>query len=106
VAGAVVEVRGKGGDELEVEIDGSVVARIAGEKDFTTVIPSFRWRFDGVEFGELFDVSNEALDALADFLRNDESPPWEHAAELLADGLIDTNAALTPRGRRALSRRE
>jgi hypothetical protein len=43
---------------------------------------------------------------LADFLRNDESPPWEHAAELLADGLIDTNAALTPRGRRVLSRRE
>ena len=105
-AGAVVEVRGRGGDELEVEIDGSVVARIAGEKDFTPVIPSFRWRFDGVEFGELFDVSNEALDALADFLRNDESPPWEHAAELLADGLIDTNAGLTPRGRRALSRRQ
>ena len=105
-AGAVVEVRGKGGDELEVEIDGSVVARIAGEKDFTPVIPSFHWRFDGVEFGELFDASSEALDALADSLRADQSPPWEHAAELLADGLIDTHAALTPRGRRALSRRQ
>jgi hypothetical protein len=105
-AGAVVEVRGKGGDELEVEIEGSVVARIAGEKDFTPVIPSFRWRFDGVEFGELFDASSEALDALADSLRKDQSPPWEHAAELLADGLIDTHAALTPRGRRALSRRQ
>jgi hypothetical protein len=105
-AAAVVEVRGKGGDELEVEIDGSVVARIAGEKDFTPVIPTFRWRFDGVEFEELFDVSSEALDALADSLREDQSPPWEHAAELLADGLIDTHAALTPRGRRALSRRQ
>jgi hypothetical protein len=103
-AAAVVEVRGKGGDELEVEIDGSVVARIAGEKDFTPVIPSFRWRFDGVEFEELFDVSTEALDALADSLREDQPPPWEHATELLADGLIDTHAALTPRGRRALSR--
>jgi hypothetical protein len=105
-AAAVVEVRGKGGDELEVEIDGSVVARIAGEKDFTPVIPTFRWRFDGVEFEELFDVSSEALDALADSLREDQSPPWEHAAELLADGVIDTHAALTPRGRRALSRRQ
>jgi hypothetical protein len=104
-AAAVVEVRGKGGDELEVEIDGSVVARIAGEKDFTPVIPTFRWRFDGVEFEELFDVSSEALDALADSLREDQPPPWEHATELLADGLIDTHAALTPRGRRALSRR-
>jgi hypothetical protein len=105
-AGAVVEVRGESGDELKVEIDGSLVARVVGEKDFATDIPSFRWHFDGVEYEEVFDVSNEALDALADFLRNDESPPWEHAAELLADGLIDTNAALTPRGRRVLSRRE
>jgi hypothetical protein len=105
-AAAVVEVRGKGGDELEVEIDGSVVARIAGEKDFTPVIPSFRWRFDGVEFEELFDVSSEALDALADSLREDQPPPWAHSTELLADGLIDTHAALTPRGRRALSRRQ
>jgi hypothetical protein len=104
-AGALVDVRGKAGDELEVEIDGSVVARIAGKKDFTPVIPSFRWRFDRVEFEELFDASSEALDALEDSLRNDQSPPWEHSAELLADGLIDTHAALTPRGRRALSRR-
>jgi hypothetical protein len=105
-AGSVVEVRGKGGDELEVEIDGSLVARIVGEKDFAADIPTFRWHFDRVEYEEVFDVSNEALDALADFLRNDASPPWEHAAELLADGLIDTNAALTPRGRRAVSRRQ
>jgi hypothetical protein len=35
---------------------------------------------------------------------NEESPPWEHAAELLADGLIHTNAALTPtRPARALA---
>jgi hypothetical protein len=105
-AGAIVEVRGESGDELKVEIDGSLVARIVGEKDFAAEIPSFHWHFDGVEYEEVFDVSNEALDALADFLDNDESPPWEHAAELLADGLIDTNAGLTPRGRRALSRRQ
>jgi hypothetical protein len=105
-AGAIVEVRGESGDELKVEIDGSLVARIVGEKDFAADIPSFRWHFDGVEYEEVFDVSNEALDALADFLDNGGSPPWEHAAELLADGLIDTNAGLTPRGRRALSRRQ
>ena len=42
--------------------------------------------------------------ALADFLERGESPPWEHASELLEDGLIDVHFALTPRGHRALAR--
>ena len=37
-----------------------------------------------------------------DFLDDGKSPPWDHASELLADGLIDTHLAVTPRGRRAL----
>ncbi len=32
-------------------------------------------------------------------------PPWEHARELVAGGIVDTTFALTPRGRRALARR-
>jgi hypothetical protein len=104
-AGSVVEVRGRTGEELAVEIDGSLVERIAGEKDFATVVPSFRFRLDHIEFEEIFSASHEALQALADFVYDGESPPWQHAAELLSDGLIDTHAALTPRGRRALARR-
>jgi hypothetical protein len=103
--GSTVEIReGKGEDEYTVEIDGSLVERIAAEKDFSAGA-SFHFRLDGREFEETFSASSEAIDALADFLAGEEaSPPWEYAAELLEDGLIDTNAALTSRGRRALSR--
>jgi hypothetical protein len=104
-AGSIVEVRrGKGDDEFTVEIDGSLVERIAAEKDFRAG-PSWQFRLDGRVFVETFDASGDAVQALAEFLADDEaSPPWDYAAELLEDGLIDTHAALTPRGRRALSR--
>jgi hypothetical protein len=53
---------------------------------------------------EIFNASPEALQTLAEFVESDhESPPWDYAAELLADGLIDTHFALTPRARRALA---
>jgi len=104
-AGAIIEVRGE--SDLEVEIDGAFVERIAAEKDFAAVGHSFSFRLDGTQFEEIFDASPEAVDALADFLDGDGAPPpWEHAAELLEDGLIDRHFAVTPRGRRALARRE
>jgi hypothetical protein len=102
--GATIEVRGKLGEELAVEIDGSLVGRIVAEKDFATAEPSFRFRLDRTEFSETFNASTDALQALADFLDDGTSPPWEQAPELLADGLIDVHFALTPRGRRALAR--
>lgn len=103
--GSVVEVRGKQGEELAVEIAGSLVERIAADKDFAALDPSFRFRLDDTEFHETFSASADALDALAAFIAGGGSPPWEYAAELLDDGLIDTHVALTPRGRRALARR-
>jgi hypothetical protein len=108
-AGSVVEIRGKQGDELAVEVDRALIARIAGEKDFAkgAAAEPAVFRLDhNTEFLETFSASPEALQALADFLAEGHSPPWDYAAELLADGLIDTNAALTPRGRRALARLE
>ena len=103
-AGSIVEIRRKGGDELAVEIDGSLAERIAARKDLA-VGPSHRFRLDHTEFDETFNTSDEALDALAEFLADGGSPPWDHFAELYADGLVDSNVALTPRGRRALARR-
>jgi hypothetical protein len=102
--GATIEVRGNPGEELEVEIDGSLVGRIVAEKDFAAVDPSFRFRLDRTEFRETFNASVDALQALADSFEDRASPPWEYAAELLADGLIDVHFALTARGRRALAR--
>jgi hypothetical protein len=104
-SGSVIEVRGRRGEELAVEIDGSLTERIAADKDFAALDPSFRFRLDDTEFHETFGASEAALDALADFVAEGGSPPWEYAVELLADGLIDPHAALTPRGRRALARR-
>jgi hypothetical protein len=104
VSGSVAEIRGRG-DELEVRVDGDLVERVAGGKDFAATGPPLRWRLNGTEFLETSDASDEALNALSDFLDDGKPPPWDHASELLADGLIDTHFALTPRGRRALASR-
>jgi hypothetical protein len=105
-SGSVVEIRRLKGEELEVRVDGSLVERVAGDKDFATRVPPARYRLNDNEFVEVFNASPDALDALADYLDSDDAPPpWEHAAELLADGLVDVHVALTPRGRRALAAR-
>jgi hypothetical protein len=103
-AASVVEIRGKKGEELEVRVDGSVVERIAAEKDFAFPRRHARFRLNASEFRETFSAPTTARQALADFLESESSPPWEHAPALLADGLIDARFALTPRGRRALGR--
>ena len=104
-AGSVVEVTGHEGEELDVWVDGSLAERVAADRDLSSVTPGLVFRADGIEAQETFDASAEALDALAEFVEGDTAPPWDYAAELLSDGLIDTHFALTPRGRRALAQR-
>ena len=104
-AGSDVEVREKSVDELEVRIDGALIERVAAEKDFASPVAPLRVSLDGFRAEETFSASTDALDALARFLESDDPPPWDFASELLADGLIDTHFALTPRGRRALAAR-
>jgi hypothetical protein len=103
VTGSIVEIRGSG-DELRVEVDGALIERVTAEKEFSSMEPVVRYRVNENEYDEIFAASAEALQALADFLERGESPPWEHASELLEDGLIDVHFALTPRGHRALAR--
>jgi hypothetical protein len=107
VSGSAVEIRGRQGEELEVRVDGALVERRAGEKRLASPTPPLRFELEGVgEFVETFDASPESLSALADFLDDTaQPPPWDYAAELLADGEIETHFALTPRGRRALASR-
>jgi hypothetical protein len=104
-AASVVEIRRLDDDELRIEVDGSLVERVAAEKDLASSRPGLRIRIDGMEFTETFEAAGEALDALVDFHELGGNPPWEHASELLADGLIDTHFALTARGKRALAGR-
>lgn len=101
-AGSVVEIRRRG-EELEVEVDGSLFERFGAEREFSGQAVS-RYRLEGVEVRETFGADPSALKALADFYEQEGShPPWQHAAELLRDGLIDVHFDLTPRGRRALA---
>jgi hypothetical protein len=102
VTGSIIEIRGSG-DELRVEVDGGLIERVAAEKDLSSPEPVVRYRLNENEYDEIFAALDEALQALAEFLDRGESPPWEHASELLADGLIDVHFALTPRGHRALA---
>lgn len=103
-AGSLVEIRGKG-EDLEVEVDGALFERIAGEKDFAGHALT-EYRLEGVAVREIFEAAPSARRALATFCEEVGSPPpWDHASELLGDGLIDVHFDLTPRGRRALGQR-
>ncbi|MGZ4334989.1 MAG: hypothetical protein ACXVRJ_12070 [Gaiellaceae bacterium] len=100
-AGSVAEVRRRNG-ELDLYVDGGLLERMDAP-ELGSPRPGLVLGVDGFAFRETFAVSPEARDALADFVANDEQPPWEHASELLAEGLIDVHFDLTPRGRRALA---
>jgi hypothetical protein len=111
-AGSLVELRGRGADEFEVWVDGTMTERIAAGKDIASRRPNLRFRRNGHVIDETFQASDEALSALADFLDpggappgNRAVPPWDYAAELLADGIVDVHLELTPRGHRALAAR-
>jgi hypothetical protein len=104
-AGSTVQVRGQA-DEYQVWVDGSLQERIAARKDLSVDKPVLHFRGDGKEIAETFNVSEDALNALARYRdESDPSPPWEYASELLADGLIDVHFDLTPRGKRATAGR-
>jgi hypothetical protein len=101
-AGSVAEVRRRG-DEFQVWVDGALLERVAAEKDFGSRLPGLTFGVDGFEFRETVAASPEAVSALARFVEEGGRPPWEHADELLGDGLVDVNFGVTPRGHRATS---
>ncbi len=103
-SGSVAEVRGRD-DDAQVWVDGTLVERVVAQKDFTQEVSPAVFRADGMEFVESYDASPEALEALDEYRRGGGEPPWEHASELLADGLIDVHFELTRRGRRGLAQR-
>jgi hypothetical protein len=101
-SGTTIEVR-KAHEAHEIWADGVLTERVEAEKDFADAEPGLKFRWNDLDFDEVFAASDETLGALADFLDStDTSPPWESASELLEDGVIDVHFALTPRGHRAL----
>jgi protein required for attachment to host cells len=101
-AGARLEIRPASDGGYDIMLDG---ARIEHSALPWHLNPEAREPFRIGEYWcrERFDAPPEAVRALARFVATPESvPPWRWAAELFQDGLIDSEFALTPRGRRAL----
>jgi hypothetical protein len=109
VSGSVVEVRG-GAGEYAVEVDGTLIERIDADKDFAVRHGPVRFRVVEQEYVEFFAAPDAALEALAAYREDPEpapwedvqTPPWDHAADLLEDGLVGVRFDITPRGHRAL----
>jgi len=99
-AGAIVELRAAP-DGYDIFVDGA-------RSDHSNV----PWHLDPETRGpvligahacdEIFDAPQAAITALTEFLAGRADPPWQWARELLEDGLIDPELALTPRGRRCM----
>jgi hypothetical protein len=103
-AGSVAEVREAAEGGYTLEVDGCPVQRIEAELDFSGTCSPHTFVLDSLAFRETFAASPAALAALRAFAAaGGPRPPWPHAAELAADGLIERHFALTPRGRRALA---
>lgn len=101
-AGTLVEIR-PARDGYDILVDGA-------RSDHSSV----PWHLDPETRGpvrigphaceETFEAPPAAIAALTEFLAGQAEPPWRWARELLEDGLIDPELALTPRGRRCLDR--
>jgi hypothetical protein len=96
-AGSVVEIRERPDGDFDVEIDGVPIDRLGDHIDFHVYVDGDR------EYPEVFDAPPAAREALAAWVADPAGePPWEHAHDLLDDGLIDRYFGLTDRGRRAV----
>ncbi|MDB4954169.1 MAG: hypothetical protein JWO36_1738 [Myxococcales bacterium] len=99
-AGAIVIVR-PAPDGYDIIVDGALLDRGTASWNFD---PDIRTpiRIADRTYEEIFDAPPIAIAALRQFILGGE-PPWPWARELIEDGLIDTELALTSRGRRRLT---
>jgi hypothetical protein len=100
-SGSVVEIR-RTGDALDVRVDGQPADGFTEPDELRARRPGLTLRVGDTEFREAFAASPSAIHALAEFAETGRKPPWEVVSELLEDGLVDPELAITPRGRRAI----
>lgn len=101
-AGVAVELR-PAATGYEILVDG---ARVDHSEVPWHLEPDMHGRVQIGEHAceEAFDAPPDAVRALDELLAGRAPPPWRWARELIEDGLIDAELALTPRGRRCLDR--
>jgi hypothetical protein len=105
-AGSVLEVRQRADGDCDVLVDGARLERVAAAEELAERESPLTFRIDDQEFQEIFEAPTPAVAAArAHFSDLSGKPPWQHAAALAADGLIDGTFALTARGRQALAAR-
>jgi len=105
-SGSMAEVRQRHDGDCDVFVDGVRLERVTAARDLAEAELPLTFAIGGQEFREFFEVPARALAAARAFFSHlSGEPPWQHAAALAADGLIDGTFALTARGRRALAER-
>jgi hypothetical protein len=105
-AGSVLEVRQRADGDCDVLVDGARLEGVAAAEELAEREIPLTFKIDDQEFQEIFEAPTAAVAAArAHFSDPSGEPPWQHAAALAADGLIDGTFALTARGRRALAAR-
>jgi hypothetical protein len=100
-AGSHAEIRRHGG-ELDVRVDGEPADGLDDPDELRARRSGLVLRIGDAEFRETFRATLPAIHALAEWSEAGARPPWEHAEELLEDGLVDPHFGITPRGRRAI----
>jgi hypothetical protein len=99
--GSIVEVRAQGHKEQRLYVDGAPRGPIP---PVPSVLSPEGLRLAGMRCRETFTASPDSLAELRRHVSVGAGElPWEHAPDLLRDGLIDPDFGLTARGRRALT---
>jgi hypothetical protein len=105
-AGSLLEVRQRPDGDCDAFVDGRHFERVAAAEDFAEREVPLSFTIGRQRFREIFAAPAPAVAAArAHFASPTGEPPWQHAATLIEDGLIDGTFALTARGSRALSGR-
>lgn len=100
-AGQRLELRGVHAGPYELIVDGVPVGSTPVRHELTSTAP-LELSEGGRLFREVFDTDAGAVEALEAYLEGSAELSAESAAALLADGIVDRQLGLTPRGRRLL----
>lgn len=88
---------------IDAVVDGTTVERLDSAAELDATEPGQRFQLEGLVYRETFAASAPARAALRESLEGGVPPAADAVAELLADGIVDRDLAVTPRGRRALA---
>lgn len=104
-SGARLEILPAADEKVQLVVDGKPSVRAAGAATLGDR-PVECLQVDGQDYHEVFESPSAAVEALVAYVRDPErGAPWTEARELYADGLVDAELSLTPRGQRLVNGR-